>query len=61
MLHPQLCFSGIAGAVTLEAVDGIGGDTAALDAAAAVDWNLHQKKRKRKNPGRRFILPIRVC
>jgi len=61
MLQPQLLFSCIAGALTLEAVDGIGGDAAALDAAATVDWNLHQKKRTRKNPERRFITPVLVC
>jgi hypothetical protein len=57
MLQPQLSFSCIAGAITLKAVNGIGGDTAALDAAATVNWNLHQKKRTRKNPGRRLITP----
>jgi len=57
MLQPKLLFSCIAGAITLEAIDGVSGDTAALDAAATVDWNLHQKKRTRKNPGRRLITP----
>jgi hypothetical protein len=61
MLQSQLRLSGITGAITLEAIDGVGGDAAALDAAAAVDWNLHQKKRTRKNPGRRFITPVLVC
>jgi hypothetical protein len=61
MLQPQLSFSCIAGAITLKAVDGIGGDGAALDAAATVDRNLHQKKRTRKNPGRRFNTPVLVC
>jgi hypothetical protein len=61
MLHPQLSFSCIAGAITLEAVNGVGSDVAALDAATTVDWNLHQKKRTRKNPGRRLITPWFVC
>jgi hypothetical protein len=61
MLQPQLRSSCITGAVTLEAVDGVGSDVAALDAAATVDWNLHQKKRTRKNPGRRFNTPVLVC
>jgi hypothetical protein len=61
MLQPQLLLPGLAGAITLEAVDGVSGDAAALDAAATVDWNLHQKKRTRKNPGRRFNTPVLVC
>ena len=61
VLQPQLCLSSITGAITLEAVDGVGCDVAALNATATVDWDLHQKKRTRKNPGRRFITPLFVC
>jgi hypothetical protein len=57
MLQPQLRSSGLTGAITLKAIDGVGRDCTALDAATTVDWNLHQKKRTRKNPGRRLITP----
>ena len=26
-----------------------------------VDWNLHQKNLNRKNPGKRFMVPVLVC
>ena len=60
-LQSALLFSSIAGAITVKALNSVCSRPATGNTWPTVDWDAHQKNLIRKNPGKRFILPVRVC
>jgi hypothetical protein len=60
-LQSTLFFSSLAGAIASETMHSICSGPTAGNTRPTVDWNRHQKNLNRKNPGKRFILPMLVC